>query len=441
MQQHEWTFLTHYDQDHLYHIALPLGGIGTGTVSLGGRGDLRDWEVYSHPDKGFVPQNTFFALRAQPEGGEAVTRLVEGTLEPWQFAGYNGAQAPNHGLPRFRQCSFSAAYPLGQVTLADPDAPLAVTLQAFNPLIPADAERSGIPLAVLRFRLHNLTDKPVHAALCGSLQNFIGCDSKMQLARENTNHFQQGEGFCGLLFKPGKFDEDSELYGTLALAVLETEGVTYRTAWTTTGWNTSLLDFWDDFSQDGRLEERSAAVSDVGAGALSADKPIGSLAAQIDLEAGETRSLTFLLAWHFPNRQTWTPVDPAGAQGGDPNRIGNYYAVRYRDAWEVIEKSVPQLPDLEAQTATFVRAFCEADLPHAVKEAALFNLACLRSQTAFRTADGRFYGWEAATTMPAAALARAPTSGTTSRRPLTALAAWRAPCARWNSSTPPTTTA
>ncbi len=37
-----WPILKQYDQNHLGRIALPLGGIGTGTVSLGGRGDLRD---------------------------------------------------------------------------------------------------------------------------------------------------------------------------------------------------------------------------------------------------------------------------------------------------------------------------------------------------------------------------------------------------------------
>jgi hypothetical protein len=42
----------------------------------------------------------------------------------------------------------------------------------------------------------------------------------------------------------------------------------------------------------------------------------------------------------------------------------------------------------------FVRALCESDLPTVVKEAALFNLSSLRSQTCFRTPDGRFYGWE-----------------------------------------------
>ena len=37
-----WPVLTKYEQDHLRRIGLPLGGIGTSTVSLGGRGNLHD---------------------------------------------------------------------------------------------------------------------------------------------------------------------------------------------------------------------------------------------------------------------------------------------------------------------------------------------------------------------------------------------------------------
>ena len=50
---------------------------------------------------------------------------------------------------------------------------------------------------------------------------------------------------------------------------------------------------------------------------------------------------------------------------------------------------------LEDKTAAdSCAAFCASDLPEVVKEAALFNLSTLRTQTCFRTEDGRFYGFE-----------------------------------------------
>ena len=69
----KWAVLRRYDQDHLARIALPLGGIGTGTVSLGGRGDLRDWEIVNRPAKGFTPSYSFFTLYAKPAGRKAGT--------------------------------------------------------------------------------------------------------------------------------------------------------------------------------------------------------------------------------------------------------------------------------------------------------------------------------------------------------------------------------
>ncbi len=72
-ERQKWPILKEYDQQHLARIALPLGGIGTGTVSLGGRGDLRDWEIVNRPAKGFVPAfppgvigvSSFFAIHGQ----------------------------------------------------------------------------------------------------------------------------------------------------------------------------------------------------------------------------------------------------------------------------------------------------------------------------------------------------------------------------------------
>ncbi|NUP99796.1 MAG: hypothetical protein HUU35_08070, partial [Armatimonadetes bacterium] len=369
-----WPVLTRYQGDHLACVALPLGGIGTGTISLGGRGDLRDFEVVNKPAKGFVPRQTFFALFAQPEGGAAVTRALEGMLQP-PYEGPFGARAANHGLPRFRHCAFAAAYPFGQVELSDPEVPLTVTLEAFNPLIPGDSERSGLPLAVLRYRLHNPTDRSVTAAVCGTTSNFIGGS----VGAGNRNHYRQQEGLAGLVMTADLLAPDHPEYGSFVLCTPDEGEITCRTAWAALSWGDSLLDFWDDFSADGRLEERAGTARD----------PQGSLAVRTVVPPHGERAITFVLSWHFPNRTTWTPADPAA-----PAVVGNWYTTRYEDAWHAAAAALPELPTLERDTLAFVNSLVGCDLPAAVKEAALYNLSTLRSTTCFRTADGRFYGWE-----------------------------------------------
>ena len=101
MSNPEWPVLVCYDANHLRRIALPLGGIGTGTVSLGGRGDLRDWEVMNRPAKGFVPRGAFQRLPAifcpvYPHRADAVrgTRMLEGPLELDEYEGASGSPAP-----------------------------------------------------------------------------------------------------------------------------------------------------------------------------------------------------------------------------------------------------------------------------------------------------------------------------------------------------------
>ncbi len=402
-----WPVLKRYDQNHLGRIAFPLGGIGTGTVSLGGRGDLRDWEIMNRAAKGFVPlmgnSGPFFALFTKTVDGQTVTRAIEGPIELSDYEESHGSTVPNHGLPRFRKCSFAAAYPFGQVMLSDPEVPVDVCIKAFNPLIPADTEASGIPVAVLRYVLHNKTDKSVTTSVCGSMPNFIGIDGSGNTrdwkgdlvavgGRANRNRFRKGQNVQGIFMDSEGVAPRAEQWGTIALTTTAqtgvspvrsktstSNGVSYRTSWLRQAWGSSVLDFWDDLSDDGKLQQREATGEDT---------PMASLAIEVELAPNETKEVTFLLTWHFPNRQTWTP------KGNEQDRIGNYYTTQYSDAWDVAEKIQPQLEELEEATVNFVRTFLQSNLPDVVKEAALFNISTLRTQTCFRTEDGRFYGWE-----------------------------------------------
>src|SRR5580704_6565069 len=50
---------------HLARISCPLGGIGTGGIGLGGRGNLQDWEIFNRPDVGNSPPYVFPAIWAK----------------------------------------------------------------------------------------------------------------------------------------------------------------------------------------------------------------------------------------------------------------------------------------------------------------------------------------------------------------------------------------
>ena len=286
-----WPVLTTYDRSHVDRIALPLGGIGTGTVSLGGRGDLRDWEIVNRAAKGFAPRQTFFAIWAKASGAAAVTRCLEGPIPLSQYEGAFGSCASNHGLPRFRTGSFSAAYPLGQVHLSDPAVPVRVRLEAMNPLIPGDSDASGIPVVMLRYVLTNKTGRRVDAAVCGSVENFIGRDGTADVARDNVNAFRADERVRGIFLRSDGVPAAAEQWGTMALATTATDGVSHRTAWADVNWGDTLLDFWDDFSADGQLDNRDRG---------RVATPMASLAVRLSLPPRATRAVTFLIAFIIP---------------------------------------------------------------------------------------------------------------------------------------------
>ena len=84
-----WSKLKTYTGKKLRRIALPLGGIGTGTISLGGRGNLQDWAIMNNPAVGYTPNmkmedmfniGPFFSLYTEAEGIKTTTAL-EGPLD------------------------------------------------------------------------------------------------------------------------------------------------------------------------------------------------------------------------------------------------------------------------------------------------------------------------------------------------------------------------
>ena len=180
------TFPRSFTGRNLPMIAFPLGGIGTGTISLGGRGQLRDREILNRPEKGNSPQYGFPAIWVRAGQAKPVARLLEARLHP-PYEGQDGLAARNApGLPRFESATFTGAYPVARIVFQDKRVPVQVSLEAFNPLGPLDPEASGIPCAILRYKLHNPGSVPARVRLAFSLQNMVGTTASRRPSAPRT---------------------------------------------------------------------------------------------------------------------------------------------------------------------------------------------------------------------------------------------------------------
>lgn len=362
-------------------IAFPLGGVAAGSIALGGRGQLRDWEIFNRPNKGYRPSYAFPSIWVQSGSDEPVARVLESRILP-PYEGQDGLGSDNvPGLSRLESATFTGEYPLAHIDFEDRSLPVKVALDAFSPFIPHEPDDSGLPVAVLRYTVTNPGHARATVSIAFSLDNPVQSGDSDQ---KRINVYRSEAGVQGLLMQnPGLRPEDA-MTGSIALAAVpgRSGALSYWTGWPAGRWWNSPLLFWDQFSKHGELGNQPEPHNSVGA-----------LCVQQTIPPGDSASFLFLLGWHFPNRTPdWCGWDAPPGEGHTV--IGNYYATRFRDAWEAVVYISRNLDRLESQTRMFADALRRSTLPAAVKDAASANLSTLATTTCFRTADGEFHGFE-----------------------------------------------
>jgi non-lysosomal glucosylceramidase len=381
--------------------SFPLGGIGTGNVSIGARGELRDWELANRPNTGGTNPFSFFAIHipAPDAATGPITRVLEARHRPPHEADqgyYAGAVA---GLPRLDDTRMRGRYPLLELDFVDERLPVEVSLTAFTPFVPLDADDSGLPCAVIRYRVHNPTGAALRVTVVGSLANPVGAARQTDVFHfpvfegNPRIDWREGDGIRGL-YGTSDLPDDHLATGTVSLTTAD-PSITAKPTWLHGFWQDGVQAFWDDLRDDGVLAPETVE---------SLDPPphpdwmtrlrIGSLGIVHELAPGEHRDFEFRLTWHFPNR-------PRGWAGNiihdDPNLgevVRNHYATRHPDAWAVAVDLDRRLPELEASTRAFVDALYDSTLPSPVVDAIGSNLAVIRSSTCFRLEGGEFGAWE-----------------------------------------------
>jgi uncharacterized protein (DUF608 family) len=325
--------------DELAFVGLPIGGITCGQLYLGGDGRLWQWDIfnqtpwtddahYAKPPKPSSPLEQGFALK------------IGDTARPLDRTG-------------FSDVSFRGEYPFGIVEYRDPASPVAVTLEAFSPFIPLNVEDSSLPATVLRFTVRNTSSRPLDATLIGSLQNAV-CHLSRPAAGRRRNAIVNAAEMAWLDCSVEPADEwpltDLHDFGTMGLALLGT-----------------------------------AAEHTGGVGARSVtEKLTGEIGRALHLAPGASATVTFVLAWYFPNlhHDRYKRV------------VGRHYAARFDSARTVADYVAKNFERLERETRLWRDTWYDSTLPFWLLDRTMLNTSILATSTSLRFADGRFWGWE-----------------------------------------------
>ncbi len=165
-QPSAWT-----DRAALEHVGMPVAGIGTGTVYLGGDGRLWGWDVFNVPHEGVVP-GTVAGVRERDGANYLQPPRM---TSPWNISQglvlHVGGEARRLDQTGFPQVKFTGQYPIGRVELSDPRASLSAEIEAYSPFIPLDYDNSSLPVTVMEVTLRNAADRPASVELEAFLEN------------------------------------------------------------------------------------------------------------------------------------------------------------------------------------------------------------------------------------------------------------------------------
>lgn len=399
-----------YSGDRTTQIAMPIGGIGAGSVCMNGYGGLQDFSIRTRPETTALPENfssdspeaAFAILRTRTE--PSVSRLVEGPFPPFKIfdqglQGQGLRRGGYEGFPRFRNCVFRGEYPFGEATLSDPALPLEVKVTGWNPFIPLDDKNSGIPCAILEYTLSNPSRHPVEYEFSYHLSHLApGCKPDQSAS---TNAVIPGKG----AYLSNREDPHAEAYGSAALimpGLNAPERLRIKAMWLRSpGWEfDSLSALWREVSS-GKFGENDGSNSVDTAGRNGA-----SILIEGRLGAGEARTYPIVVAWHFPNcylreggpRESAThiqgPVGCRSVAGGGLPPWRPWYAGQWKDAREVALYVEQNYSALRARTVQFKEALFASTLPACVLDAVSANLGILKSPTVLREENGNLWGWE-----------------------------------------------
>ncbi len=366
-----------YMGEDLKTIQFPVGGIGTGNINIGGRGNIAGLEIFNIASKNRVPK-AFFCLWVFDENNHSETRILEREFSPPFPGGFGVPRNQVPGMARFDEVLFRGEYPFAWIDFMDEDIPLDIRMEAWNPFIPLDSENSGIPVAMINWEFANPGNSPVHFSIALNMENPVRSRNEEDelVPGGNTNQYISRNGVQGIWMSSERNREDDLEFGNIALLTTEDE-VDIQTRWYQGGWWDNLHVFLNDFSDDGRISNHR---DDVVSGRRKSE--YATLLIHKSLEPGQSCIVPFYISWFFPNRTV------------TGNRVVNHYATRFSNAFDVALHTEKNKKELRKHTEEFHDLLFSSTYPACVIDAVSSQMSSLKTNLVLRNDQGYFYGFE-----------------------------------------------
>jgi uncharacterized protein (DUF608 family) len=381
-----------FSHKEILQTAMPLGGIGAGSICFNGYGGLQDFAIRNRPTMTALPDghthdDAAFAV-LHVKGAKSVTRLLEGPFpihkiydQGLQSQGY--WHGGHEGLPRFAKASFRSGYPFGEVTLTDPAVPIEARILAWNPFIPLDDVASGIPCAIVEYTLKNRRGKPAAFEFSYHLSHFA--KSPGGSFAGSRNEVIPGKGIHFFNTEPA----ESEAHGSASLTVIG-HRPRIKAMWLRSAWFDAMSALWKEV-QNGQFTTNNGD-EDVGIEGRNG----GSILIAGELAPGEQVTIPIVITWHFPKNNLAEPKPQCGCDDAERKQPlwQTFYSSQWRTARETAAYVHKNFGALRSRTIAFQNALLSSTLPAEVLDAVSANLSILKSPTILRQANGNIWGWE-----------------------------------------------
>lgn len=374
-----------YTGAYLNQVSFPLGGIGAGMVCIEGNGKLSRISVRHKAD---LSNDPFAFAALAVKGLEHGARVLEGPVGSGL-----GRACKTTGYPRFAEATFKGRFPFGYVALTDPTMPVSVTITAWSPFIPGNADNSSLPVAALEYTFENTTDSALETVFSFHSENFMRIEQRSDFGGKYAKGNSVNKMQNGFILSQACTPENPEFKGDFAVFTREQAVVDY--CWFRGGWFDAYTMLWHD------IESLTLPADTNTEGSTGA-----SLYVPVNLKAGQKKTVSLMLAWHVPHsdirhgglkKPDQAVCDPSTACCSDSYTAMYYepwYSERFKTIGDISRYWADNVESLRQLSTLFSETFFASDLPPEVLEAVSANLSILKSPTVLRQRDGKLWAYE-----------------------------------------------